>query len=297
MNDNAKNKKPWNYQVDSIVKCDTCGKEFQRAKSKIGENNYCCRECYTESKKKQTGEKHPLHDRVNVACDTCGKDFTKTPYKYSRSKNHFCSVECKNNWVEESQAREGYKICSKCGEEVKATPDYFYRDGQTRDGLSPQCKECRNAENLLKYPEKRTYYRNYKKDNKEKLQKYVVKYRQENRDKMNWYSQKRRADMKRLEATLTVKQWEQIKKAFDNKCAYCGKEIPLEQEHFIALSEGGEYTHNNIIPACRSCNASKNNRDFFEWYSEQEYYSKKRKNKILEYLNYKDEDIQQLSIL
>ena len=108
-------------------------------------------------------------------------------------------------------------------------------------------------------------------------------------------AQKRRAAKKQLSNSLTTKQWNKIKEHFDNKCAYCGKELPLAQEHFIPLSDGGEYTHNNIIPACKSCNSSKKNKSFFDWYPKYKRYSKKREKNILKFLGYKNE-VQQLKL-
>lgn len=31
-----------------LIKCDTCGKEFFKYLSKIGKNNFCCRDCYNK---------------------------------------------------------------------------------------------------------------------------------------------------------------------------------------------------------------------------------------------------------
>ena len=108
--------------------------------------------------------------------------------------------------------------------------------------------------------------------------------------------QKRRARVKELPSTLTLGQWNTIKIAFDNRCCYCGKVKPLAQEHFIAVANKGEYSHNNIVPACKSCNSSKRDKDFFEWYSKFKFYSKTREQKILKYLGYKN-NIQQLSFI
>ena len=120
------------------------------------------------------------------------------------------------------------------------------------------------------------------------------------------HKHRRKARKLNLPHSLSVEQWNDIKSHFDNSCSYCGlaevehvKEFnqTLHQEHFIPLSKGGEYTHNNIIPACARCNSSKRDRDFFEWYPSYEYYSRTREKKILEFLNYTNEGIQQLSIL
>ena len=111
-------------------------------------------------------------------------------------------------------------------------------------------------------------------------------------------SQRRRSLLSKLPATLTLEQWQQIKVDFNNKCAYCGMteeehrkrfNEQIHQEHFIPLFKSGEYTHNNIIPACRSCNSSKQDTDFFEWYPTYEYYNEEREQFILEYLGYIEE--------
>lgn len=104
------------------------------------------------------------------------------------------------------------------------------------------------------------------------------------------------AKKKSLPSTLTINEWELIKKHFDNKCCYCGRESLLTQEHFLALNKGGEYSYSNIIPACKNCNSSKRDKSFFEWYPKYKHYSKKREQKILKFLNYKD-NIQQLSLI
>ena len=52
-------------------------------------------------------------------------------------------------------------------------------------------------------------------------------------------------------------------------CAYCGEEKILHKDHFVPLSKGGEFTHNNVVPSCACCNVSKSNNDFFEWYEQE----------------------------
>lgn len=63
------------------------------------------------------------------------------------------------------------------------------------------------------------------------------------------------------------------------------KKLPLQQEHWLALSKGGEFSKENIVCACGSCNQSKGDRDFFLWFRKYKYYSIKRENKLLEFLN------------
>ena len=77
---------------------------------------------------------------------------------------------------------------------------------------------------------------------------------------------RRRARLARLPATLTEAQWQAALNYFDNCCAYCGVSgVPLAQEHVIPLSGGGGYVAGNIVPACRRCNGSKRDRSLEDW--------------------------------
>lgn len=154
-------------------------------------------------------------------------------------------------------------------------------------------RQIRHKNNPEKYSIMR---KKYNSTHKEKVRAICQNWWKEHKGMRAIYRQKYLSQKKQLEATLTKEQWEQIKIDFNYSCAYCGKELPLEQEHFIALSKSGEFTTNNIIPACRSCNASKNNKDFFKWYPQQDCYSKQREKKILSYLNYTENNKQQLTI-
>jgi 5-methylcytosine-specific restriction endonuclease McrA len=133
-------------------------------------------------------------------------------------------------------------------------------------------------------------HRIYYKANKEKIlnwnKEYLKNYYKNNKEMYKKYWNKRRTLKKMLPNDFTIEQWKKCKQYFDYKCAYCGKESKLTQDHFIPLSKGGEYTINNIVCACVSCNASKQDRNFFDWYPMQEHYSKSRERKILNYLHY-----------
>jgi 5-methylcytosine-specific restriction endonuclease McrA len=58
-----------------------------------------------------------------------------------------------------------------------------------------------------------------------------------------------------IEVTPLV--WAAIKEAYGGRCAYCGTAGRIEQDHVIPLSRGGQHTIDNVVPACRSCNARK----------------------------------------
>ncbi len=71
--------------------------------------------------------------------------------------------------------------------------------------------------------------------------------------------------MDRVEHDLTDAQWMALKSAWHG-CAYCGVASDLlQRDCVLALSRGGRYTLDNIVPACRSCNASKCNAEVTAW--------------------------------
>ncbi|RPI95510.1 MAG: HNH endonuclease [Chloroflexi bacterium] len=74
-----------------------------------------------------------------------------------------------------------------------------------------------------------------------------------------------------LPSSLTAKEWKQILIDFDSRCAYCGSDKRLIQEHFIPVSKGGEYTKRNIVPACCSCNNKKRNKHPADFLSAETY--------------------------
>jgi 5-methylcytosine-specific restriction endonuclease McrA len=71
--------------------------------------------------------------------------------------------------------------------------------------------------------------------------------------------------MDRVEHDLTDEQWTALRAAWGG-CAYCGSETSEVQRDCVqALSRGGRYTLDNIVPACPSCNASKCNDEVTGW--------------------------------
>ena len=224
------------------------------------------------------------------------------------------------------------KVCKKCGDIL--TIDKFGIDKSKKDNISIYCKECNRKNYEKKIPKskeemierRKQYNKQYSKQNVEQMKLWVKKYaeknkiliaerkrkyyednleilksqnkiwRGDNRDKCNIIGISRRTKKRNLLSNLTSEQWINIRSYFNEECSYCGKKLPLAQEHFIPLTKGGEFTLNNIIPSCKSCNSSKTTKDFFEWYPTYKFYSKKREKNILKFLGI-DDDIQQLKII
>jgi 5-methylcytosine-specific restriction endonuclease McrA len=71
--------------------------------------------------------------------------------------------------------------------------------------------------------------------------------------------------MSRVEHDLTEEQWLALQSSW-GACAYCGAtEGPFQRDCVLAISRGGRYTLENVVPACRSCNTSKWHSEVTSW--------------------------------
>ncbi len=95
------------------------------------------------------------------------------------------------------------KQCSTCPNSYPATPEFFDRDRQKKDGLSPKCKPCRKAHHAAHVDEQyleyhRQYYQEHKEElsqkkkanyDKEKRRHYNSAHRAQNAERMRQYRQ------------------------------------------------------------------------------------------------------------
>lgn len=291
--------------------------ENQKKCSKCGVSKYLTSEYYSFEKRNKDGFRN--------SCKACQKIYREEnkqrqiEYGIKYREDNKEKIKIKSEKYRENNREEIKERNRKWSQENKEQKKQYYEEN--KDWLNEQKKQYReeNREWLLAgqrrhYQENkktileksRIYGKGYYKQNKKKIAKYAKEYRRLNPQRGLMDVQKRRARKKDLPSGLTINQWKLIKKRFNNSCAYCGMREDdhikkygqkLQQEHFIPLIDGGEYTINNIIPACRSCNYSKNSKNFFQWYPETEQYDMQREDHILDFLGYSKNKIQQLSIL
>jgi 5-methylcytosine-specific restriction endonuclease McrA len=78
-------------------------------------------------------------------------------------------------------------------------------------------------------------------------------------------ARRRQRRIARVEHDLSGEQWTALQVAWGG-CAYCGAtDRPLQRDCVLAISRGGRYTLDNVVPACRSCNTSKCNDEVTAW--------------------------------
>ena len=119
-------------------------------------------------------------------------------------------------------------------------------------------------QNLDQLESKKEYMRNYMKGYREKQKRLT-------------------GNTKLCEIGLSIDEWSAVLSFFNHECAYCGAKTGLEQEHIIPVNDGGTYSIGNIVPSCRSCNASKGAKNVDSWYRKSEVFDEGRLQRINEY--------------
>ena len=86
-----------------------------------------------------------------------------------------------------------------------------------------------------------------------------------NRSRKARIARRRKRRMDSVDHDLSDAEWIALKGAW-SCCAYCGtSDKPLQRDCVMPISRGGRYTLDNVVPACRSSNASKCNDEVTGW--------------------------------
>lgn len=152
------------------------------------------------------------------------------------------------------------KRCSKCEFPKYRATDY-HKDAKSKDKLSSRCKPCIKESKAI-----------WRKDNLDKVRISKQQWRQtpNGREYKKISSANRRArhSTDNFCHKLTKTEWAETKVEFNDLCAYCQREVFLEIEHVIPISDK-ERTSNakwNIVTACKSCNSGKHDKTLWvDW--------------------------------
>lgn len=250
------------------------------------------------------------------ACSQCKEEKPRTPEYFNRHKNAKDGLKptCKEcikiyrektidaqrirqaRYVEKNQelVKERQKQYTAANKEKKKEYDKRYNE-ENKERIAKRRKEYydKNFEKIQEYnkernkdPEFKKARRAYRESRKQRDKFLYAQWRKENSERVSTIKQRRYNKQKNVECTLTHNQWLEILECFNNSCCYCGENSTMTRDHFVPVSEGGGFTLENILPACRSCNSSKGNRDFFDWYPHYVCYSDEREFAILEHLGF-----------
>jgi len=269
-------------------------------------------ELYAENKKycRTCDRILPLNELYFQKSD--GRCNTKTGFSSNckECQNHTFGTRSINAFKDDFGIRDGYKVCHNCMLEMPDTDDYFYHKSEREYGQTV-CKSCiaKKAGRELT---------NSRHLNKSKV--YMLKegekfctscgeiFREEDilrnggvclcdkcyRDRNKYTYEKRRSRKMNLISDLTQEEWNDTLRYFEHKCAYCGIEESecfgrhhkyLAQEHIVALTKGGHFTKNNIIPVCPVCNSSKGNKSLDAFYNRCDSFTTEMYKKVKDFVS------------
>jgi 5-methylcytosine-specific restriction endonuclease McrA len=225
-------------------------------------------------------------------CKACGvekplSDFHKNP----KTRDRYCA-KCKTcrrqQHLEYAAACKAAtpvldkKVCLRCS--IEKPRSAFY-EGANKTGLRSYCIECWRKECHKQYedhlPRRLSNAATYRKNNPEKVKAAVREWYQKNKEyhkaqTLAWnrahpkqhlaISKKYRYNKRKNGGLgLTLAQIAALQRS---PCHYCGATTNVVQgvvrcmeiDHVIPVSKGGKTEINNVVPACRTCNAKKHNK-------------------------------------
>ena len=86
-----------------------------------------------------------------------------------------------------------------------------------------------------------------------------------NAERHRLYQATRRARKLSTACLVTERDIQRLLARHRFACAYCGETGRLDIDHVVPLKRGGRHAIGNLLPACRTCNASKNARFLAAW--------------------------------
>lgn len=234
-----------------------------------------------------------------IKCTKCNERLPGTIEYFHRHRNGF-KAKCKDcrgdsgygihNPRESLESKEGQLYCSKCLNQYPADRRYFYVNNNQSSGFSCRCKKCHQSPVDEFGVKKKNFHRD---DGKWLCYKCDTVYE---RTAENFYRDSGREDgfkpyckgctdlmkfNRDASGEIGSNEWQKTLEKWDYECAYCGGNTDIGKDHVVPVSKDGENNVINVVPACQSCNSSKNTRNVIEWYREQPFYDKKRELEIM----------------
>ena len=112
---------------------------------------------------------------------------------------------------------------------------------------------------ILEHKEEMKLYKHeYYLAHKDKHKESILKYRKTEKYKaVHVTSNRNRRGLKSNGTGVTTKQWNEILRRYNFRCAYCGTQDNMTMDHVVPLSKGGKHSPSNVVPACACCNSKK----------------------------------------
>lgn len=161
---------------------------------------------------------------------------------------------------------------------LKSGRNYYWNN---KDRLNQANREYRTANHQRILLHNRNYYR----ENAEFCRQISRDYRKRHPEvarqgRQRYYARKAKC----VHEPFTVEQLRSHIAKWAGSCAYCGSFQAKTLDHLVSISKQGAHALSNLVPACQSCNSSKQEFDAWDWYTRQPFYSLDRWQKIQQIL-------------
>lgn len=212
--------------------CLACGTGFTPSRH---DALHCSRRCTTQTSYNRN--RPPDGTRL---CAECG-----TPFPVTRSDRITCSLKCSKRRIDRRR-NKGIRdfLCAHCSSTFQAArSDALY--------CSPWCS-------------KRAYYTAHR----ELLIARSIQWAVDHPEEMRVRRRARRALKRNNPGSVGVllDDWRRLVTRYRDRCAYCGRQPEtIQMDHVIPLARGGRHAIGNVLPACPTCNHSKQDKILAEW--------------------------------
>jgi len=261
MSDEARVRRARNLRDPKFGICERCGQPFVGQRSK----RYCRRGCAALAwAKRQRAVNPKQRGQTSGTCLLCSSPFRGFVTK------RFCSRACAQKWLRltdpavrardrayrrEYRRRFPDRVRAQRERDRERIRDYIRRWRH----LKPAKSREYSARYRRKYRERTlALVRKYHKLNAESRRRAAAEWRRRNPDRRAFISANRRARELKAPGSHTYAEWRAMVELLEGRCAYCGLSGPVTRDHVIPLARGGSNSIDNIVPACRTCNARKN---------------------------------------
>lgn len=154
--------------------------------------------------------------------------------------------------------------CRKCNDELVVNENWYPSQAKNNNCVCIKCtKSYQRYYQQGHRDEFADYQRKYRQKHKDEIAVRNHKYYQENREKFR--EKNRRYYARKLNATIKDVDEQAVCELYNNTCFYCGSKESLELDHVVPLNGGGAHCEDNLVIACRSCNASKSDKPLIKW--------------------------------
>lgn len=113
----------------------------------------------------------------------------------------------------------------------------------------------------------RAYKQKWSRENRERMNERAREWRAKNPESKLETQRRRRAVASGAVSTLTRAEWAGRLEEYGGMCAHCVVCPATEMDHVVPLARGGDHELENVVPACRSCNARKSDLSLLEYVS------------------------------